>query len=372
MSQGSQIEFSTVLGRRVRLGRWEDQKVSTYRKIKEAIGDGRWDEAADHANYFVDEAEVCYLLYLQWIRDLKGFLGSQGVAPGEVEGIDADVTAKLALPDGSSFEAPRHWDKFKREERALERHIYREERDQALGMLEQMRQTWRETHDRDVDHTYGLMSAIQERFGAKGIADMFQQLLVPLFAWRYEKFDIDKHPWDESLETLMLVACEAMRGHLVGPERTGDFELIEHDDRFILRFDPCGSGGRTIRGDTIEGTPPRMEPPYNWEVAKEPATWNHSTPGVCLYCAHCIILMEEMPIDRFGYPVRVIDPPIYGQTDEHGSPQKCQWQMFKDPTAVPEQYYERVGRRKPREFGSSHFDQPDLPDAGALGLPGAG
>ena len=72
---------------------------------------------------------------------------------------------------------------------------------------------------------------------------MYDRVLLPLFAWRYEKFDIDKHPWDEALETLMLVACEAMRGHLVGPERTGDLELIETEDRYILRFDPCGSGG---------------------------------------------------------------------------------------------------------------------------------
>ena len=93
-------------------------------------------------------------------------------------------------------------------------------------------------------------------------------MLLPLFAWRYEKFDIDKHPWDEALETLMYVACEAMRGHLVGPERTGDMELIETEDRYIVRFDPCGSGQRTVRGDWIEGTPPRMEAPYNWKVSR--------------------------------------------------------------------------------------------------------
>ena len=112
----------------------------------------------------------------------------------------------------------------------------------------------------------------------------------------------------------MLVACEAMRGHLVGPERTGDMELVELEDRFVLRFDPCGSGGRTLRGDSIEGTPPRMQPPYDWTVTEEPHTWNHNTPGVCLYCTHCIILMEEMPIDRFGYPVRVVDPPRLRRT----------------------------------------------------------
>ena len=99
------------------------------------------------------------------------------------------------------------------------------------------------------------MSEIVVRLGEEAIGRMWEKVLLPLFAWRYEKFDIDKFPWDEGLEVLMTVACEAMRGHLVGPERTGDFELIEIDDRYMLRFDPCGSGGRTLRGDPIEGTP---------------------------------------------------------------------------------------------------------------------
>jgi hypothetical protein len=200
---------------------------------------------------------------------------------------------------------------------------------------------------------------------------MWDKVLLPLFAWRYEKFDIDKYPWDDGLEVLMLVACEAMRGHLVGPERTGDFELIETDDRYILRFDPCGSGGRMVRGDVIEGTPPRTEEPYNWSVSQEPHTWNHGKIGVCHYCTHCVRLMEEIPMDRFGYPVRVIDPPAAGETEENGKPAKCQWQMFKDPTAVPEEYYERVGRTKPSEFGSKANAADDLPEV-TVAMPGAG
>ena len=50
------IEFSEMLGRRVRLGSWEDQKISTYRKIIEAINEENWDHAADLADYFTDEA----------------------------------------------------------------------------------------------------------------------------------------------------------------------------------------------------------------------------------------------------------------------------------------------------------------------------
>jgi hypothetical protein len=82
--------------------------------------------------------------------------------------------------------------------------------------------------------------------------------------------------------------------------------------------------------------------------------------------------MEEMPIDRFGYPVRVIDPPIYPDTSRDPDVrQKCQWQMFKDPTQVPEEYYARVGRTKPAAFGSRAHGARELPMVNA-GLPGAG
>jgi hypothetical protein len=239
--------------------------------------------------------------------------------------------------------------------------------------MDEAKEVWRQTHDRDVDHTYGLMAAVKTRLGEDHIRPMYDVVLLPLFAWRYEKFDIDKHPWDEALETLLYVAIEAMRGHLVGPERTGDMELVETEDRYILRFDPCGSGQRTVRGDWVEGTPPRMEAPYGWPVSEEPQDWNHGTPGVCLYCAHCIVLMELMPMDRFGYPVRVVDPPVYPDTD-------------RDPGAAPalpvadvqgsDRRARRVLRaRRPHEARRLRLrahDAEPLPDAGSFGMPGVG
>jgi hypothetical protein len=45
--------------------------------------------------------------------------------------------------------------------------------------------------------------------------------------------------------------------------------------------------------------------------------------------------------------------------------------MFKDPTQVPEEYYTRVGRTKPAEFGSKAQGARALPVMNA-GLPGAG
>ena len=43
----TQIAFTELLGRRVRMGAWEDQKISTFRKILEALDEGRWDNAAE-------------------------------------------------------------------------------------------------------------------------------------------------------------------------------------------------------------------------------------------------------------------------------------------------------------------------------------
>jgi hypothetical protein len=368
----TRLEYFPALGRRVRLGSWEDQKVSTYRKIREAVEQRRWDEAAELCNYFVDEAKVCFAIYRQWIPDLSAFLAENGVSREELQTVHAEIVAKLDLPGGRPWDPFRQWHEFVMQVEEFVALVHREEGAAALEKLDALKETWRRCHDRDVDHTYGLMSEIVKRLGEESIGAMWDKVLLPLFTWRYEKFDIDKFAWEEGLETLMLVACEAMRGHLVGPERTGDFELIETEDRYILRFDPCGSGGRTIRGDWIEGTPARMEPPYNWTVSQEEHTWNHNTKGVCHYCTHCIRLMEELPMDRFGYPVRVIDPPTYPDTNaDPNVRQKCQWQMFKDPTQVPEEYYERLGRKRPEAFGSKALGAPELPPP-MSGMPGAG
>ena len=365
--------FSELLQRRVRLGTWEDQKVSTYRKILESIDEGQWDQARELADYFVDEAAVCWHLYRQWLADLAGFLRDEGTSEEELEAIEEHLREVTRLPDGQPFDSHSMWDRFNELIAKVGSSCQAKDADAARSLMAEAKEVWRQTHDRDVDKTYCLMSETAARYGDDAIPRMYERVLLPLFAWRYEKFDIDKHPWDEGLETLMYVACEAMRGHLVGPERTGDFELEEYDDRFVLRFDPCGSGQRTIRGDWIEGTPARIEAPYNWRVAEEERDWNHFTKGVCLYCAHCVILMEHMPIDRFGYPVRVIDPPVYPDTDKDPSiRQRCQWTMYKDPTTVPEEMYTRTGRVKPTTFGSRAQGAVDLPDPTTFGMPGSG
>ncbi len=213
----TELEYSKVLGRRVRTGPWSEQVVSTYRRILESIDEGRWSAAAKLANYFGEEAEVCFAIYRQWIPDLRAHLLSRGASIEEVDRADKAIIDKLRLPDGAPFDRYEQWDSFRAKVELLVESLHKERGAEAKTCLDDAKETWRRLHDRDVDHSYGLMDEIVTRFGEAEIGAMWDRVLLPLFAWRYAKFDISKHEWPEALENLMLVAIEAMRGHLVGP-----------------------------------------------------------------------------------------------------------------------------------------------------------
>ena len=50
-----------------------------------------------------------------------------------------------------------------------------------------------------------------------------------------------------------------------------------------------------------------------------------------------------MPIVRFGFPTRVVEPPTWPEA-RHGG--KCVWSVYKDPSLVPEDAYRQVGAKK--------------------------
>ena len=164
----------------------------------------------------------------------------------------------------------------------------------------------------------------------------------------YARFDIDKRPWADSLDEMLHMAVFALRGHLSGPGRMGDVNIVEEEDRWRIEFDPCGSGGRTMRPDPDQNLAARIEPPFNQAIAEEEHDWAWNRKGVCLYCTHCCQLGQRKPIQLLGYPARVIEPPVWPSDDPNP---KCAWIIYKDPTKVPERYYREVGEEKPDEFG---------------------
>src|SRR6266540_2841639 len=140
----------------------------------------------------------------------------------------------------------------------------------------------------------------------------------------------------ESLE----LTIEGMRGHFTGPARAGRVGVAEEDDRWILSFDPCGSGGRMRRSDPDRAQTPRTEAPFSFAVTEEAHDWSWGRKGVCLYCAHCAVVNEIMPIERLGAPMRMTENP-------ENPDDQCRWTIYKSPELVPDWVYERVGKQPP-------------------------
>jgi hypothetical protein len=343
------LTFSDVLGRRVRSGEAKAQKVSTLDLIEQALEARHFEKAAELADFFKDEAEVVHLIYRDWLPKLIDFFRARGVDDDELTAINERILGLIKTPDGRPFHARRLWAEFEGDVRNFILACGRGDADDARTGLATVHAHWVTLHDHDVDHIYGLMDAIVRKWGEAAMADVWEHMIGGLFSSRYAKFDTSQYSWEESLPTNIYLAIEAMRGHLVGPGRRGNVELEEDEHRYTLRFDPCGSGGHIVRGDQeVELTPSRMEPPYEWAVLQEEHDFGWNKKGVCLYCTNCCVVMQLKPIDTFGYPVRVVEPPTYPDRKDA----KCTWHIYKDPRLVPERYYEDVGRTKPAHLRS--------------------
>lgn len=103
--------------------------------------------------------------------------------------------------------------------------------------------------------------------------------------------------------------------------------VTEEKDRYVLRLDPCNTGGRMLReglklGKTKKGMP---------------ESWNEA--GVSYYCAHCglhsIIGVEK------GAPHPTW---VYQRPDKPEAP--CYQYCYKTTEAMPEKFFKELGLKK--------------------------
>jgi hypothetical protein len=102
---------------------------------------------------------------------------------------------------------------------------------------------------------------------------------------------------------------------------------------------PCGSGGRMRLGDPLDGTPSRLGEPYRFGQTRSAHPWSWGRRDVPYYCVHCA-LNEILPMEWGGHPLWV--------TDYRGDAREpCCWHFYRSAELIPEEYYTRVGRKKP-------------------------
>lgn len=330
-----------VVGHPVRAGGLAEHAASSYALAADALDEERFTDAAALARHTVEEAREGYELYALWTEQIRETLAAEGVAEDQIAAGEARLQSLLAGEGGEAFDIHRGWAAYTAAIAAVEAACDERDAEAARAALKQARSAWLETHDRGCDLVYGMLDLVVRHLGEGRIGPLWDELMAPIYE-TYDVYDTAAHPWPRSVHRLVVIAALSLRGHLSGPGRIGSVEVAEEPERWVLSFDPCGSGGRTYRGDDVQG--PRMLPPHGFAVTAEAQDWAWGKKGVCVYCVHCCQLNQRMPIRRFGYPTRVINPPTWPEARTGGV---CRWSVYKDPALVPEEAYTSVGYEKP-------------------------
>ena len=144
-------------------------------------------------------------------------------------------------------------------------------------------------------------------------------------------------------EELAKRQMEMMRSHYLPPG--GRIWAEEEEDRYVLNFDPCNSGGRMMRSGMTG-------PPWSFGVTQKPHRWTWNRAGVPYYCAHCVLGRGIMAVEARGFPVRVHEPPghpFHPDADHPNHP--CRMLFYKRPELIPQEYWEAMGEKKdPSKF----------------------
>jgi hypothetical protein len=323
------------------------QTESTFALARSAIAASDAAEAGLRIRQILDETAEGRDLFPLFIERARAFLVDRGVPAEAVSDEEHRIlslrgdSGEAGAPD--SLDMPGQW--------AIVAGLAAQAQDACLAgdgeaaseLVERLRRTWMTLHDRFCDVVCCLFSLAAERLGESVVGEMWDDAIGDMYPSR-DAYDVARRPWGESVTVLLDDAATSLRGHLSGPGRTGEVSLREEEDRWVFRFDPCGSGGRTLRPDANADGAARVGPPFGFRVTAERHDWAWQTEGVCLYCVHCCQLQERAPIARLGYPVRVVEPPVWGTTEPRGH---CTWTVYKDPGLVPAEAYRRVGSAKP-------------------------
>lgn len=143
----------------------------------------------------------------------------------------------------------------------------------VIPLLEGQRFDWRPWHDFSMVTLAYFYATAMEFGGADYLDEFLAQTYAPAFVAGFARYGAMTD------EELVRVTAATWNYHCA------DFTLTEEDDRFVVRLDPCGSGGRMFRGlmwrDMFRyGEPmsPVMDAPHDINFNRE------SCP---IYCTHC-------------------------------------------------------------------------------------
>jgi hypothetical protein len=194
------------------------------------------------------------------------------------------------------------------------------EKEKAKELCNRMYQEFTSMHDIYMHMVTGLFTEIYRKYGVEALEQIERgtfkasnQKLAKLFG----ALDLR-----EKVKTFLHI----LRGHLQ------PVTVEEDDEKICLTMKPCGSGQRLVEQRAYK-------PPLNYEVIQEPHDITWGMPEFPIYCTHEPVL--EMLAMESGSPISVCFPA------EKPATEPCRFCFYKDPKAIPKEFYTRVGKRKP-------------------------
>jgi hypothetical protein len=194
-------------------------------------------------------------------------------------------------------------------------------RERAKELAQRMKQEFNYLHDGYMFWVAGLQSYIYKKHGIEAVEEAERE------AHTMEARAVFKPPEKTDLRSLVEHLASALRGHMQ------PVKIAEDDKTIRLTMQPCGSGERIIQKDGYK-------PEVGLLRVKEPHRITWGMKDFPLYCVHCPV-MEAMQLENTGNlgAVHIVTEPIY-----QGA---CQFVFYKNPADIPEEFYARIGKKKP-------------------------
>ena len=146
--------------------------------------------------------------------------------------------------------------------------------DSDIGeLVESQRKDWKPWHDFGIVLLEYFYAIALEQGGADYLAEVLEQTYAPAFNAGFPRYAA------MSDDELVREIARTWNYHCA------DFTIIEEEDRFVFRLDPCGSGGRLFRGAVWrdmfhygDRLAPKMASPHRINFNRRDAP---------TYCTHC-------------------------------------------------------------------------------------
>jgi hypothetical protein len=194
--------------------------------------------------------------------------------------------------------------------------------DEAKKCAVVMEKEAKSAHDLMVEFVWVLLSYIGKNYGEEDV--------IKALRFRHScHSQISEKMLDMSTEDAVRFKTMIHRAH------HSNITLTEEKDRFVMKLDPCNTGGRMLR-DRLD------KPPVNLGKVKKgsPESWGQD--DVSYYCAHCglhsLIAVEK----GAAHPTW-----IYRRPKNPDDP--CYQYCYKMTKDVPEKYFKELGLKKPKK-----------------------